>query len=47
MQQPEAYIGRAEKLFDPNGALTDDTTRALLQKFTHTFDRWIEVNRKR
>jgi chromate reductase len=47
MQMPEAYISGAEKLFDPQGALTDDKTRELLTKFTHTFERWIEANRRR
>src|SRR6266850_3300821 len=33
LQQPEAYIGNAAKLFDESGKLTDDSTRDLLQKF--------------
>ena len=33
MQQPEAYIGGADKLFDEEGNLTNDSTRDFLQKF--------------
>jgi hypothetical protein len=33
MPQPEAYIGNAKTLFDDNGALISDSTRAFLQKF--------------
>jgi chromate reductase len=44
MQQPEAYIGNAAKLFDASGALTDDSTRDFLKKFMDAFARWIERN---
>jgi chromate reductase len=44
MQQPEAYIGGADKLFDESGKLTDDATRAFLQKFMQTFAAWIAAN---
>src|SRR6478609_8276859 len=37
MQQPEAYIGGADKLFDTNGKLTNDDTRKFLQQFMHAF----------
>lgn len=30
MQQPEAYIGHADKLFDANGKLTNESTRKFL-----------------
>jgi chromate reductase len=33
LQQPEAYIGQADKLFDPAGKLTNDGTREFLKKF--------------
>ena len=33
MQQPEAYVGGAAKLFDDKGALTDSSTREFVQKF--------------
>jgi len=46
MQQPEAYIGGADKLFDTNGKLTNDDTRKFLQQFMHAFADWIAVNFK-
>ncbi|MFL5812558.1 MAG: NADPH-dependent FMN reductase, partial [Bdellovibrionia bacterium] len=42
MQQPEAYIGNAAKLFGPNGEIQNESTRALLQKFMDTYARWVE-----
>jgi chromate reductase len=47
MQQPEAYIGSAAKLFDEKGALKDDPTREFLQKFLQAFAQWIERNAPR
>ena len=44
MPQPEAYIGGADKLFDPSGQLTNDATRALLQRFMQSFAAWIAAN---
>ena len=44
MQQPEAYIGNAAKLFDASGALIDDSTRDFLKKFLDAFAQWIERN---
>jgi chromate reductase, NAD(P)H dehydrogenase (quinone) len=44
LQQPEAYIGNAAKLFDESGKLTDDSTRDFLQKFLQAFAQWIEHN---
>jgi len=44
MQQPEAYIGNAAKLFDDQGKLTDESVRGFLQKFLQAFTQWIEVN---
>jgi chromate reductase, NAD(P)H dehydrogenase (quinone) len=41
MQQPEAYIGGAAKLFDAAGKLTDDSTRAFFTKFMLAFAAWI------
>ncbi|MGH7120395.1 MAG: NADPH-dependent FMN reductase [Acetobacteraceae bacterium] len=46
MQQPEAYIGGADKLFDTNGKLTNDGTRKFLQDFMQAFDAWITANSK-
>jgi len=42
MQQPEAYIGGADKLFDPSGKLNSEVTRDLLKKFVDAFAQWIE-----
>jgi chromate reductase len=42
LQQPEAYIGGADKLFDQSGALTNDSTREFLRTFITAFDAWIE-----
>jgi chromate reductase len=44
MQQPEAYIGNAAKLFDASGALIDDSAREFMKKFLDAFARWVERN---
>jgi len=44
MQQPEAYIGGADKLFDANGKLANDDTRKFLQQFMQAFAAWIAAN---
>ncbi len=44
LQQPEAYIGGAAKLFDESGNLVAESTRELLQTFLHAFAQWIERN---
>ena len=41
MQQPEAYIGGADKLFDAEGKLVSDGTRKFLKDFMHAFSDWI------
>lgn len=41
MQQPEAYIGGADKLFDAEGKLVNEGTRKFLQNFMHAFSDWI------
>jgi len=43
MQQPEAYIGGANKLFDATGNLTNDSTREFLKNFIDSFARWTEL----
>jgi chromate reductase, NAD(P)H dehydrogenase (quinone) len=43
MQQPEAYIGGADKLFDASGSLTSESTREFLKKFIDAFAAWIEL----
>lgn len=42
MQQPEAYIGTANTLFDQNGLLASDKTRDYLWHFLDAFSSWIE-----
>jgi len=44
MQQPEAYIGNAKKLFDKNGELVNDSTREFLENFLSAFERWVSVH---
>ncbi|NOU28373.1 MAG: NAD(P)H-dependent oxidoreductase [Polyangiaceae bacterium] len=46
LQQPEAYIGGAGALFDEKGALTNDATRGLLEKFVTAFAAWAETHQK-
>jgi chromate reductase len=41
MQQPEAYIGGADKLFE-GAALTNPTTREFLTKYMQAFAAWID-----
>src|SRR4030088_729503 len=45
MQQPEAYVGHADKLFDEHGKLVNDGTRKFLQEFMQAFANWIETIR--
>jgi len=42
LQQPEAYVGHANTLFDDAGKLTNDGTRDFFRKFMETFAAWIE-----
>lgn len=46
MQQPEAYVGGADKLFDSSGKLTNESTRKFLQDFMSAFAAWIDANSK-
>jgi chromate reductase len=45
MQQPEAYVGHADKLFDEHGKFANDGTRKFLQEFMQAFANWIETIR--
>jgi chromate reductase, NAD(P)H dehydrogenase (quinone) len=47
MQQPEAYLSGADKLFDDQGNIANPSTRDFLTKFIQAFAAWIEANRKR
>jgi len=42
LQQPEAYIGGAGKMFDDAGRMTNDSTRAFLAKFLDAYAAWVE-----
>jgi len=42
MQQPEAYIGGAAKLFDDSGALASEPTREFVTRFMQAFAAWVE-----
>jgi chromate reductase len=44
LQQPEAYIGHADKLFDEGGKLTNDGTRKFLTAFLAAFEKFIAAN---
>jgi chromate reductase len=41
LQQPEAYIGNAAKLFDEQGKMTSADTREFVRKFMAAFGEWI------
>lgn len=42
MQQPEAYLAHADKLFDADGKLIEQKSRDYLRKFIDGFAAWIE-----
>jgi len=46
LQQPEAYVGNAGKLFDDQGNLTNDDTEKFLEKFLQGFAGWIGAIKK-
>jgi chromate reductase len=43
MQQPEAYVGHADKLFDEQGKLVSDGICKFLQGFMQAFANWVET----
>lgn len=44
MQQPEAYLGGADKIFDAGGRIVNEATRKFLQDFMEAFAQWIAVH---
>jgi len=44
LQQPEAYVGHADTLFDDQGKLINDGTRKFLGDFLAAFEKFIERN---
>jgi chromate reductase len=45
LQQPEAYIGGVDKLFEGEGSSIGTDSRQFLSNFMTAFTRWIETNR--
>lgn len=41
MQQPEAYLGRADEIFDDSGMLANERTREFLANFIDAYARWV------
>ncbi len=46
LQQPEAYIGGADKLFDEHGKLANESTRGFATKIMQTYAAWVERIRR-
>ncbi|MCW7539648.1 NAD(P)H-dependent oxidoreductase [Aquabacterium sp. A7-Y] len=44
LQQPEAYIGGGDKLFDAQGDIANESTRGFLGKYLATFEQWVARN---
>ena len=44
MQQPEMYLGGVDKSIDAGGQVTNDKTKAYLDKFLQAYCNWIERN---
>ena len=44
MQQPEAYVGGADKLFDASGKLINDSTRGFVTKYLDAYAQWVETH---
>jgi chromate reductase len=45
MQQPEAYVGHVDKLFDEHGNFVNEGTGKFLQGFMQAFANWVEAVR--
>ncbi len=44
LAQPEAYLGSADKLFDENGKLVNDSTRKFLERFMQAYAAWVTAH---
>ncbi len=42
MQQPEAYVGHADKIFNERGEISADRTREFLSGFINSYATWVE-----
>jgi len=47
LQQPEAYVGNAGQLFDGEGKLTNEQTRAFFKTLVEAFAGWVELHSRR
>ena len=47
LQQPEAYIGGAAKLWDDSGKLTNEDTKQFLQKFAAAYAHWVDTTARK
>ena len=47
LQQPEAYLGRVDKLFDEHGKLANDGPRKFLLDFMQAFANWVGTLRSK
>ncbi|MBA2650538.1 MAG: NAD(P)H-dependent oxidoreductase [Legionella sp.] len=45
MQQPEVYLSHVDKLFDDDGNLNNEGTKAFLNQFIQAFINWVQKNR--
>jgi chromate reductase len=43
MQQPEAYIGHVDKIFDETGSLTNEGTEKYLNTIIAAFSKWVSI----
>jgi chromate reductase len=46
MQQPEAYIGGVQQLFDSEGRIVNEGTREFLKAFMHAYAGWVSMHVK-
>jgi chromate reductase len=44
LPQPEVYISGADKLFDAQGGIGNESTRGFLRNFMESFGKWIDKN---
>jgi chromate reductase len=46
LQQPEAYVGGADKLFDADGRVASEGTRTFLRQFMQAYESWVALHAK-
>ena len=47
LQQPEAYLSGADKLFDEHGKVVNEATAKFLQNFIDAFANWVAIHVKK